>query len=441
VEGSDRKKLTVVPLVAATYFMVSGGPYGLEELVAGAGFAGALVVLALTPFIWSLPTALMVGELGGAVPEEGGYYAWVRRALGPFWGFQEAWLSLAASAFDMAIYPTLFTLYVARLFPALGQGAAPTLLGAGMILACALWNMRGAHSVGGASVWMTVALLGPFALMSLLAVLGYTPKVAPAPTGRTPDFIGGVLVAMWNYMGWDNASTVASEVERPQHTYPRAMIAAVALVAITYVIPVAAASRSGLDPRNWTTGSWVDVAGTLGTPALAAAVVIGGALCAFGMFNALVLSYSRLPVALAADGWLPGWLGWRHPKTGAPIVSIAVCAVTWAACLGLGFNRLILLDVILYGLSLLLEFAALVVLRLREPDLERPFRVPGGMTGAVLLGLGPMAVVALAVWRGAAEEGAGSALRIGGLLLALGPAIYFVRRLIGFPAPATPPAA
>ena len=64
-----------------------------------------------------LPTALMVGELAATLPEEGGYYAWVRRALGPFWGFQEAWLSLVASVFDMAIYPTLFTLYLGRLWP------------------------------------------------------------------------------------------------------------------------------------------------------------------------------------------------------------------------------------------------------------------------------------------------------------------------------------
>ena len=116
------RKLTLVPLVSATYFMVSGGPYGLEDLVASAGYLGAIAVLVVTPVVWSLPTALMVGELSGAIPEEGGYFAWVKRAMGPFWGFQEAWLSLAASVFDMAIYPTLFALYLARLFSGAGGG-------------------------------------------------------------------------------------------------------------------------------------------------------------------------------------------------------------------------------------------------------------------------------------------------------------------------------
>ena len=83
-----------MPLLAATYFMVSGGPYGLEEIIGDAGYGWALIILFVLPFFWSLPTSLMIGELAAAVPEEGGFYAWVRRAMGPFWGFQEAWLSL-----------------------------------------------------------------------------------------------------------------------------------------------------------------------------------------------------------------------------------------------------------------------------------------------------------------------------------------------------------
>src|SRR5207237_7468368 len=136
----SRRKLRMLPLLAATYFMVSGGPYGLEEIIGDAGYGWALIILFVLPFFWSLPTSLMIGELSAAVPEEGGYYAWVRRALGPFWGFQEAWLSLAASIFDMAIYPTLFVAYVGRLFPALGQGMPAFFLGAALIAVCAFWN-------------------------------------------------------------------------------------------------------------------------------------------------------------------------------------------------------------------------------------------------------------------------------------------------------------
>ena len=93
--------------MAATFFMVSGGTYGTEDIIHGAGYGLGILLLLLTPLVWSLPTTYMIGELSSALPSEGGYYAWVRRALGNFWGFQEAWLSLVASIFDMAIYPGL----------------------------------------------------------------------------------------------------------------------------------------------------------------------------------------------------------------------------------------------------------------------------------------------------------------------------------------------
>src|SRR5438309_4928964 len=144
----SRRKLRMLPLLAATYFMVSGGPYGLEEIIGDAGYGWALIILFVLPFFWSLPTSLMIGELAAAVPEEGGFYAWVRRATGPFWGFQEAWLSLAASIFDMAIYPTLFVAYASRLLPGSDQGWHGIALGVAVITVCVLWNLAGGKAVG-----------------------------------------------------------------------------------------------------------------------------------------------------------------------------------------------------------------------------------------------------------------------------------------------------
>src|SRR5487761_666478 len=131
--------MRLLPLIAATYFMVSGGPYGLEDIIGKAGYGRALLLLLLVPLFWSLPTSLMVGELASTMPREGGFYQWVRRAMGPFWGFQEAWLSLAASVFDMAIYPTTFVLYLGRLVPALA--AWPHAIGALVIAVGAAWNL------------------------------------------------------------------------------------------------------------------------------------------------------------------------------------------------------------------------------------------------------------------------------------------------------------
>ena len=127
----SRRKLSLISLAAATYFMVSGGPYGVEELVQDSGYKLALVVLFIIPIFWALPTGLMVGELSAAMPQEGGFYVWVRRAMGPFWGFQEAWLSLVASIFDMAIYPSLFVAYLGKLFHAAAGGRRGIAIAAG----------------------------------------------------------------------------------------------------------------------------------------------------------------------------------------------------------------------------------------------------------------------------------------------------------------------
>jgi amino acid transporter len=252
-----------------------------------------------------------------------------------------------------------------------------------------------------------------------------------APTTSKVDMIGGLLICMWNYMGWDNASTIATEVERPQRTYPRAMLVAVVIVAVSYILPVAAVWMTGLAPSAWETGSWADIAGMLGGPLLRIGLVAGGMISAFGMFNALVMSYSRLPLAMAQDGMLPRVFGKLHPKTRAPWVAILACAAGWGLCLGLGFARLVTLDILLYGASLLLEFVALIALRIREPELPRAFRVPGGMFGAVAIGIVPVLLLGFSVVRSEAEQVLGmSSFAFGMILIGAGVVAYVLNHAV-----------
>jgi amino acid transporter len=413
--------------------MVSGGTYGTEEIVHGAGYGRAILILLLTPILWSLPTALMIGELSSALPAEGGYYAWVRRAMGEFWGFQEAWLSLVASIFDMAIYPTLFVLYLDRVFPWFAEGHRGVMVGLAVVIACALLNIAGVKVVSTTSLWLFFALSAPFLIVVILAPFKYGALLhaVTAPTTSATDMIGGLLFAMWNYMGWDNASTIAAEVERPQRTYPRAMLAAVGIVGLSYILPTAAVWMTGLAPSAWETGSWADIAGLLGGPLLRIGLVVGGMISAFGMFNALVMSYSRLPLAMAQDGMLPSVFGKLHPRTRAPWVAISVCAIGWALCLGLGFQRLVTIDILLYGCSLGLEFVALIALRVREPKLPRAFRVPGGMFGVCAIGVAPMLLLGLAIVRSETEQVLGmSSFAFGMILIGAGVLAYGLNRVL-----------
>jgi len=396
---SSARKMRFLPLVAATYFMVSGGPYGIEDILGGAGFLWAIVILLLLPLVWSLPTALMIGELASAIPADGGFYVWVRRALGPFWGYQEGWLSISASVFDMAIYPAIFVSYLGKLAPALTEEGRGYLWSLAVVVVCSLWNLRGAPAVGRDSVWLFVLLLAPFVVFVVLGFghgLLYHPAIQWSRPASDAGFSTAVLVAMWNYMGWDNASTVARDVENPQRTYPRAMIASTALVAFTYILPLAAMAFAGLSVQTFSTGDWTTAAEALGGPVLGVAIVAGGAISGIGMFNALVMSYTRLPMAMAEEGMLPRFVADRN-RRGVPWVSVILCGTAWALALKLPFERLISIDLILYGSSLLLEFVALVALRLREPNLVRPFKA-GSFPVACLLGAGPAVLIAYALY-------------------------------------------
>jgi amino acid transporter len=422
-----------VPLVAATYFMVSGGPYGIEDILGGAGFLKAILILLILPVIWCLPTALMIGELASSIPAEGGFYVWVRRALGPFWGYQESWLSLSASIFDMAIYPAIFVLYLGKLLPAFTGGWYGYGWTLAVVVACCLWNLLGAPVVADDSVGLFALLLAPFAIFVVLGFWhGFTMHPAVQWGGPATGFGAGsafstaVLVAMWNYMGWDNASTVAGEVENPQRNYPRAMIAATFVTAASYILPLAAMALAGLSTDSFATGDWTTAATTLGGPILGIAVVAGGALSGIGMFNALVMSYTRLPMAMAEEGMLPRALARRNSR-GVPWVSVLFLGLAWALALKLPFERLISIDLILYGSSLLLEFVALAVLRIREPNLERPFKA-GNLAFACLLGVGPAVLIGYALYASRDEKlfGTTSALLFACVVGLLGPAFYWL---------------
>ena len=421
------RRVSLFPLVAATYFMVSGGPYGLEDIVRGSGYAGAILILLITPVIWSIPTALMVGELSSAIPDEGGFYIWVRRALGPFWGFQETWLSLASSVFDMAIYPTLFVAYLSRLFPGLDAGGRGLFVGVGVVAVCAVWNMAGAQQVGRSSLLIGILLLSPFAAIVVVAFLKTPAPLAinhPAVHGSSTLLVG-ILIAMWNYMGWDNASTIAGEVENPRRTYPLAMGITVAAVTAIYVLSVGAAWHAHIDTETFATGGWAAVGQLLAGRWLEVLVVVGGCASTFGTFNSLVMSYSRLPLVLAEDKFLPRIFLKKTKSTGAPWVCILACSVAWALSLGIGFRRLVELDIVLYGASLLLEFVALAVLRVKEPGLPRPFKIPGGLPVAILLGVAPAVLLGLSLVEGEREQIAGMNVIVFALFLALAGAFCY----------------
>ena len=385
------------------FFTVSGGPFGLEGLVGSVGPGLALLLLVATPLVYSVPETLLIGELASMLPAEGGYYQWVKRAFGRFAGFLNGWLSWMYSAIDMALYPVLFLQYARWFAPGLSRGEGWGL--ALLLIWGATWlNLRGTRVVGTASGWFIAAVLAPFAVLTGTALARWLLAATPAPLPVTPfhaagtSFVGalgiGISQSIWNYSGWDNASTIGGEIEHAGATYPRALARALPLVTGVYLVSIIPALAL-TDWTAWRDGAWPDIARTVsgGGPWLALWLAVAGMVSAFALFNALLLAYSRIPLVLAQDGLVPRWLA-RTDARGTPRNAVLVSAVAYSIFALIPFGGLLAGDVLLYTAALAMEFAALLRLRRREPALRGSFRVPLGVPGLALLAALPILLLA-----------------------------------------------
>ncbi|MBK8149421.1 MAG: APC family permease [Acidobacteria bacterium] len=252
------------------FFTVCGGAFGIESLIGilGAGWAIALIIL--TPLLWSLPISLMVSELASAMPEEGGYYVWVKRALGDFWGFQEGWWTCMYTSVDMAIYPVLFVNYLAFFVPYLRPDDEGNLswesffarwaIAAIMIFLALALNWRGARAVGINSTLNLFVILVPFGLLTYFGFAAENGGLQRSIDAVASGFSGeislgliavGLATVMWNYSGYDNVSTYAAEVNDAPRNYPRALFVAVALSVAVYLLPVFALVGVSTDAAVW----------------------------------------------------------------------------------------------------------------------------------------------------------------------------------------------
>jgi amino acid transporter len=426
-----RRSLTILPLVAVMFFNVSGGAFTTESLIVTVGPAIGLLILVLVPIFWSVPEALIVGELASMLPEEGGYYRWVYHAFGPFWAFQNGWWTWMYSLVDMAIYPVLFNQYLSWFVPGL-NGVAQWIISLAVIWIATAINLRGAARVGAVSVFSGVFIVLTFFLVSVAAV----PHASHLPwesLGRThasgASAIGvGVSIALWNYIGWDNASTVQGEVRDSSRNYPRALAITLPLVALGYLVPLSA-TLAASDWTRWREGGWPDIAimatGILGKP-LALMLAVAGMVSALALFNALLLSYSRIPLAMATDRLLPKTVAQLDSQS-TPRNAVLISAIFYSVFALLSFVHLVVADVLLYSMALFLEFAALIVLRKNQPELRGSFRIPLGRGGVTVLALLPALIfVGVVITEMSDGEYGGPAIIGAFAALALGPAAYFI---------------
>ncbi len=368
------------------------------------------------------------------LPEEGGYYRWVQRAFGNFWAFQNGWITWLYSLVDMAIYPVLFNQYLKYFFPGL-TSMEQWIVSLVVIWGATAVNLRGALPVGRVStVAGTIVLVG-FGLLGVLALPNAT-HVPWHPMLREGEGIVtglsvGLSTALWNYIGWDNASTVGGEIRDPSRTYPRALALTLPLVILGYFVPLLPA-LSATDWTSWREGGWPSIAasavpGIVGQ-VLAAWLAVAGLVSALALFNALLLVYSRIALVMAEDGFLPKVIAGTDAR-GTPRAAVVFSAIFYSLFATLRFGDLVIADVLLYALALGLEFGALIRLRQVEPELRGTFRIPLNTAGVTFLALLPASVLALVIVLAFRDGEYGVPAVLGSMAgILLGPVMYTVSK-------------
>ncbi|CAA6662867.1 unnamed protein product [Spirodela intermedia] len=380
-----KNQLSLIPLIFMIFFEVSGGPYGEEPAVQAAGPLLAIIGFLVFPFIWSIPEALVTAELATAYPGNGGYVVWVTEAFGPFPGSMMGNWKYLSGVINNAAYPVLCSDYLSRISPRFGTGGGwrdGAIIG--FTLALSFLNYTGLTVVGWAAVALAAVALAPFTVMGAVAL----PKIRPGRWLRTPEGRMGrsdwslyFNTLFWNLNFWDNVSTMAGEVEQPQRTFPRALLGAGLMTCIGYLVPLFAATGAlNVPQEDWSDGYLADAADLGGG---------GAVLSAVGLYEAQLSTCAFQLLGMADLGLLPRLLAVRSTWFGTPWLAILGSTAITLAVSFMSFDNIIASANFLYGLGMLLEFAAFLWLRRRRPLLKRPFRIPMKFPGLIVMCLVP----------------------------------------------------
>jgi APA family basic amino acid/polyamine antiporter len=408
------------------------------------GSVGSLFVVWIAAGILSLFGALTYAELSAAMPEAGGEYVYLSEAYGPFWGYLYGWTqfwvaksgSIATLAAGFYTYLTVFVPVLSRsiyVFPwHIGPRGTLLEIHYGQLVAiCLILFLAGVNYTGvrsGGNLQVLVTAIKMLLIAGIIAVGIFSGKgnyshfhSSIKSAGGMAGFFAAMVSALWAYDGWNNVSMVSSEIEKPQRNLPRALIFGTLAVIATYLLmnvayfyvlspsQVAASGRLAADMMAYLYGGFA-----------ASLVSIAVLISIFAALNGSILSGGRVPYAMARDGLFFRTAAKVHPQFRTPgnsmiMLSIWSCVVVLSGWYDDLYNFVIFGSWILY----LMTAASVFVLRVKRPDLPRPYRV----IGYPILPMCFVGVAALLLWNTLQSRPRESLMGIG--LMALGVPCYF----------------
>ena len=428
---SSLRKAGLFYLAFVMFSYTTGGPFGIEDMVTTSGPGIALMYLLVLPFFWCIPVSLASAELTTAMPVEGGFYRWTRAAFGDFWGFLAGWWNWTASFLLGGSYAVLFADYLVYYFPKMTWWEH-YLIAVALIVVLTWVNVRGIEMVGRVATALEIFILLPVVAMIVIALAHwrfnpFVPWVVPHQA-TFKVFGVGLALGLWSYSGYEQLSTVAAEVEDPQRTYPRALAMVVPLSMATYFLTVMAGLASAGHWQDWHTGFIAQAAGIIGGSFLGHAwlgtwMTLAAAIGFVALLNSTILTTTRMPFAMAEDGYLPEALTRKHSRYGTPWLAIVLSAVIYGLLAWQSLAQLISVYIWLRSATTVLTVLSAWKLRRTRPELKRSFTVPFGRGGLLYVVSAPVVMAMLALL------GSDKFAMIGGAVaMALGPVVYRVVR-------------
>jgi len=422
--GLKQYEMTTTTVVFMIFCLCAAGAYGIEEMIPQAGPGLTLVMLIVLPFVWSTPMGLVAAELGSALPQEGGYYKWVQRACGEFWGFQAGWWRTISVYFDNTLYVVLAGSYLGSVLDL--TGLQEYLFKASIIIFFTYINIRGIRDVGTVSTVISVFVLIAFGFVAAVGFAQWqtNPFVPFIPPGQSLlQSVGyGLAIGMWVYSGYESMSTVAGEIKDPQ-VIPRATLITVPLIMAVYILPTMGGLASLGRWREWASEgglTYGDVAAQL-APALGIVFVFIAVIAQFSIFNTYIASGSRGFFALAEDNLAPKILVKCSKERGVPYVAVLSLGIFSLIVCMFPFGVIVVVDVMLFMSAYALIFISACILRVKEGDLPRPFRIPIGTKAFIAMCIPPLIIIFVAFFIN------GTDYFVGGMAaLVTGPIMYLI---------------
>ncbi len=371
---------------------------GSVSLVYAAWIAGGLL---------SLFGALSFAELGAAMPEAGGQYAYLRRGLGPIWGFMFGWMhSTVGESSSAASIAAGLARFSSFLIPGLAVpvfswhftppfGGAPydfvftwsQPMAAGAIILFTFINYLGVRLGGRVQVALTLLKVG--AVLAIVAAgfwfghrsMSHFHPFWPVQTGSGAlvAFLAALAAALWAYDGWEDLNRVGSEIQNPERNFPLALAGGTILVAAIYLL-FNAVCFYALPFSAVASSSHVasDVVEGFAGRGAAFWITLAMIVAALGTLNSSIMSGARVPYAMARDGLFFRVTGTVHPRFRTPGGALIFQGVLAALMALTGtFEELTSLFVFAAWIFYALSVVAMFRLRKIAPDMNRPYRTWG----------------------------------------------------------------